>query len=100
MLHSDQGNHYISRKFRRQLWCYQIDQSISRRGNCSDNSPIERFFRNVKAKWILDLGYQSFSEAKYAVADYTVGYYPQEKLHRHNRGLSPNTEQKRYWAGC
>ncbi len=39
IFHSDQGCHYISRQFRRLLWRYQIEQSMSRRGNCWDNAP-------------------------------------------------------------
>ena len=34
LFHSDQDSHYTSRKFRQQLWRYQIEQSMSRRGNC------------------------------------------------------------------
>jgi len=52
MFHSDQGCHYTSRKFRQQLWRYQIKQSMSRRGNCWDNAPMERFFRSLKSEWV------------------------------------------------
>ncbi|MGR5469677.1 IS3 family transposase, partial [Vibrio astriarenae] len=48
LFHSDQGSHYTSRKYRQTLWRYQIKQSLSRRGNCWDNSPMERFFRSLK----------------------------------------------------
>jgi len=47
MFHSDQGSHYTSRHFRQQLWRHQLTQSMSRRGNCWDNSPMERFFRSL-----------------------------------------------------
>ncbi|AWR82779.1 hypothetical protein EAWG_02714 [Escherichia coli TA008] len=33
------------------MWRYQIRQSMSRRGNCWDNSPMERFFRSLKNEW-------------------------------------------------
>ena len=42
LYNSDQGSHYTSRNFRQLLWRYQIKQSLSRRGNCWDNSPMER----------------------------------------------------------
>jgi putative transposase len=42
MFHSDQGCHYTSLAFRQMLWRYHIKQSMSRRGNCWDNSPMER----------------------------------------------------------
>jgi len=48
LFHSDQGSQYASRKFRQRLWRYRIQQSMSRRGNCWDNSPMERLFRNFK----------------------------------------------------
>ncbi|WP_227538401.1 IS3 family transposase [Klebsiella quasipneumoniae] len=40
LFHSDQGSHYTSRRFRQQLWRYQIRQSMSRRGNCWDNGVL------------------------------------------------------------
>ena len=48
IFHSDQGTHYTSIKFRQRLWHYQITQSMSRRGNCWDIAPMERFFRSLK----------------------------------------------------
>ncbi len=57
MFHSDQGSHYTSRQFRQLLWRYQITQSMSRRGNCWDNSPMERFFRSLKNEWMPVVGY-------------------------------------------
>ncbi|WP_268821632.1 DDE-type integrase/transposase/recombinase, partial [Vibrio anguillarum] len=42
--HSDQGSQYGSRKFRQKLYQYRITQSMSRRGNCWDNAPMERLF--------------------------------------------------------
>ena len=97
MFHSDQGSHYTSRSFRQQIWRYQMRQSMSRRGNCWDNSPMERFFRSLKTEWIPETGYCSFSEAKLAITDYLVGYYSQTRPHHYNGGLSPNESEKRYW---
>ncbi len=97
MLHSDQGCHYTSRKFRQTLWRHQIKQSMSRRGNCWDNAPMERFFRSLKSEWIPQIGYRSFSEAKSEVINYIVGYYSRVRPHRHNDGLAPNVAEKNYW---
>lgn len=97
MFHSDQGSHYTSRKFRQRLWRYQIIQSMSRRGNCWDNAPMERFFRSLKTEWIPTIGYRSFKEAKIDIAKYIIGYYSQVRPHQHNGGLTPNESEKRYW---
>lgn len=97
MFHSDQGSHYTSRKFRQRLWRYQIIQSMSRRGNCWDNAPMERFFRSLKTEWIPTIGYRSFKEAKIDITKYIIGYYSQVRPHQHNGGLTPNESEKRYW---
>lgn len=97
MFHSDQGCHYTSREFRQCLWRYQIKQSMSRRGNCWDNAPMERFFRSLKSEWMPQCAYQSFNEAKTAIIDYIIGYYSQVRPHRHNDGVAPNVAEKKYW---
>ena len=97
MFHSDQGCHYTSTYFRQLLWRYQIKQSMSRRGNCWDNAPMERFFRSLKSEWIPETGFQSFVEAKQIVLEYIIGYYSEIRPHSHNDGLTPNESERRYW---
>lgn len=97
MFHSDQGCQYTSVAFRQQLWRYQMVQSMSRRGNCWDNAPMERFFRSLKTEWVPEIGYASFEEAKHDITDYVIGYYSQFRPHTHNNGLTPNEAEKLYW---
>jgi putative transposase len=97
MFHSDQGMHYTSLKFRQILWRFQIKQSMSRRGNCWDNSPMERFFRSLKSEWVPQIGYSSIDKAKSDILNYMIGYYSQVRPHRHNQGLTPNVAEVKYW---
>ncbi|WP_104036060.1 IS3 family transposase [Vibrio jasicida] len=97
MFHSDQGCHYTSKKYRQLLWRYRITQSMSRRGNCWDNSPMERVFRSLKTEWVPKNGYRSFTEAYQAVTDYLVGYYNQHRPHQYNGGLTPNESERLFW---
>lgn len=97
MFHSDQGSHYTSRQFRQLLWRCRIRQSMSRRGNCWDNSPMERFFRSLKNEWVPVTGYINFSEAAHAITDYIVRYYSSLRPHDYNGGLPPNESENRYW---
>ncbi len=85
MFHSDQGSHYTSRKFRQTLWKCQIKQSLSRRGNCWDNAPMERFFRSLKTEWMPTYGYRSFSQAQDHILKYLIRYYSQLRPHQHGR---------------
>lgn len=87
--HSDQGCHYTSQAFRQQLWQYQIRQSMSRRGNCWDNAPMERFYRSLKTEWIPDSGYRSAGEAKRDVLMYVRHYYNFMRPHSTNNYLTP-----------
>jgi len=89
MFHSDQGSQYSARQFRQRLWRYQIKQSMSRRGNCWDNAPMERLFRSLKSEWVPSLGYHSVSDAIRDVSYYLMDYYNWQRPHQFNDGLSP-----------
>lgn len=87
MFHSDQGSHYTSRQYRQALWRYRITQSMSRRGNCWDNSPMERFFRSLKTEWVPKTGYASLMDAQSAIIRYITGYYSGIRPHWYNGGV-------------
>ena len=89
MFHSDQGSQYTSLGFRQRLWRYRIEQSMSRRGNCWDNSPMERLFRSLKTEWVPAYGYQSISEATIDIGWYLMTYYNQRRPHAANDRLLP-----------
>lgn len=89
MFHSDQGGQYVSQAFRHRLWRYQIKQSMSRRGNCWDNAPMERVFRSLKSEWIPAGGYTTMDFARQDVTNYLMGYYNQHRPHTYNSGLPP-----------
>lgn len=75
MFHSDQGSQYVSRTFRQRLWRYRMRQSMSRRGNCWDNAPMERLFRSLKLEWIPNTGYTTFNEAQRDINYYLMTRY-------------------------
>ncbi len=75
LFHSDQGGQYASRKFRQRLWRYRIQQSMSRRGNRWNNSPMERLFRSFKTEWLASVGYMSAQEAHRDISRYLMRRY-------------------------
>lgn len=48
LIHSDQGTHYTHPDFQKRVRKLNLQQSMSRRGNCWDNAPIESFFGHLK----------------------------------------------------
>ena len=94
MFHSDQGCHYTSLKYRQKLWQYQIKQSMSRRGNCWDNAPMERFFRSFKTEWMPKECYSTYDEAEADVYQYIISHYNTARGHSYNNYLSPDAAEK------
>ena len=95
MFHSDQGSQYSSRKYRQRLWRYRITQSMSRRGNCWDNAPMERLFRSLKTEWVPATGYLTQTQAKRDISHYLMSYYNRLRPHQVNDGLSPVDAENR-----
>lgn len=89
LFHSDQGGQYASRAFRQRLWRYQMQQSMSRRGNCWDNAPMERLFRSYKSEWMPSTGYLSAQEALRDISFYLMERYNQQRPHQYNGGMAP-----------
>lgn len=96
MVHSDQGCHFTSKAYRKRLKRYGIKHSMSRRGNCWDNAPMERFFRSLKTEWMPKVGWPDYLIAKHEVNNYILRYYNNLRPHQHNQGLTPLDKEHRY----
>ncbi|MBB8662157.1 IS3-like element ISEc31 family transposase, partial [Escherichia coli] len=95
MFHSDQGSQYTGLKYQQLLWRYRIKQSVSRRGNCWDNSPMERFFRSLKTEWVPTDGYTGKDVARQQISSYILNYYNSVRPHHYNGGLTPEESENR-----
>lgn len=72
-IHSDQGFHYTNPKFQKLLKLKKIDQSMSRKGNCWDNAPMESFFGHMKDDLNLK-SLKTLDEVKKEISKY-MNYY-------------------------
>jgi len=95
LFHSDQGCQYGSLRFRQRLWRYQIEQSMSRRGNCWDNAPMERLFRSLKTEWVPAMGYRSIDHARKDIGLYLMDYYNWQRPHTANDGMAPAAAEEK-----
>jgi len=95
LFHSDQGSQYASRILRQRLWRYRVQQSMSRRGNCWDNSPMERLFRSYKSEWMPSIGYSSVQEAQRDISFYLMERYNWQRPHQYNDGIPPSKAEEK-----
>ncbi|KKN22705.1 hypothetical protein LCGC14_0912410 [marine sediment metagenome] len=78
--HSDQGVQYSAKLFIHYLRLLKITQSMSRRGNCWDNSVMERFFRSLKSERLNHLTFINHVAADITVESY-IYFYNYKRLH-------------------
>jgi putative transposase len=79
--HSDRGVQYASEPYRQALERHGIRQSMSRKGNCLDNAPMESFFASLKKEQVHHARFRTREEAKAAVFDYIEIFYNRQRLH-------------------
>lgn len=87
ILHSDQGGHYTSKVYRSLLSRHGVKQSMSRKGNCLDNAPIESFFGHLKDEIELK-DCKAFAEVVTRVSEY-IDYYNNERPQWVLKGKTP-----------
>jgi len=94
--HSDQGRQYASHAYRQLLAAYKMMVSMSRKGNCYDNAPIESFFSTLKSEHIHFQKYLTRREAKTDVFAFIEGFYNRQRLHSSLGYWSPVQFERNY----
>ncbi|MCM3444839.1 IS3 family transposase [Metabacillus halosaccharovorans] len=87
-IHSDQGWHYQHKKWTKTLKKHKVFQSMSRKGNCLDNSPMENFFGLLKQEMYYGEAVCSFEELKKRIEEYII-YYNNKRIKQKLAGMSP-----------
>lgn len=88
ILHSDQGWQYQMKPFQALLKSRGIQQSMSRKGNCLDNSVMENFFGLLKSELLYLQKFKSIEHFKEELIDY-IDYYNHKRIKLKLKGLSP-----------
>jgi len=87
--HSDQGSQYASGEFQHELVVAGMICSMSRRGNCWDNAPVESFFATLKGELVHHRRYATRAEARSDIFEYIEVWYNRKRLHSSLDYLSP-----------
>ena len=92
--HSDRGSQYASQDYRAVLTKYHIQASMSRKGNCYDNAPMESFFGTLKTELIHHRHYLTRLEAKTDIFEYIEVFYNRYRRHSAIGYLAPVAFEK------
>lgn len=89
VIHSDQGIQYASHEFRAVLNVFNIVQSMSRKGDCWDNSIAESFFATIKRELIDRQSWISKQQVKEAIVEWIECFYNRQRRHSSAGNMSP-----------
>jgi putative transposase len=88
IFHSDQGWQYQHRDYQKMLQDKGVRQSMSRKGNCLDNSIIENFFGLLKSELLYLQDFESLEHFKRELVEY-IDYYNNRRIKLKLKGMSP-----------
>jgi putative transposase len=89
MHHSDRGSQYCSHDYQAVLTEYGMVASMSRKGNCWDNAPMESFFNSLKNERTHEQRYATREEAKRDIFEYMEPFYNRSRRHSALGYVSP-----------
>jgi len=97
--HSDRGSQYCSYYYKNILDQFGLKASMSRKGNCFDNAPMESFWGTLKQELIHHRRYRSRQEAIHDITEYIEVFYNRQRRQARLGFLSPVAYEQRFYAG-
>lgn len=89
ILHSDRGVRYRSREYQDFARSHGLKLSMSRKGNCWDNAPMESFYSRMKVELIYGTEYRSKNELRSSIFEYIEIFYNRQRRHSSLGYISP-----------
>ena len=97
--HSDRGSQYCSHEYRNLMDRFGLKLSMSGKGNCYDNAPMESFWGTLKQELIHHRRYRTRLEAIRDITEYIEIFYNRQRRQARLGFLSPLAYEQRYYAG-
>lgn len=95
--HSDRGSQYCSYEYSKTLEQFKMRASMSRKGNCYDNAPMESFWGTLKSELTHHKRYKSREEAIRDIKEYIEIFYNRQRIQERLGYLSPVQYEKQYY---
>jgi transposase InsO family protein len=96
--HSDRGSQYCSYEYQELLGQFEMRPSMSRKGNCYDNAPMESFWGTLKQELVHHRRYRTRQEAIQEITEYIEVFYNRERRQARLGFLSPAAYTKKFYA--
>jgi putative transposase len=96
--HSDRGSQYASGDYRNQLAEYKILPSMSRKGNCYDNAPMESFHSLLKKELVYRKRFKTKAEAREQIFRYIELFYNRKRIHSSIDYMSPDRFEAMFFS--
>lgn len=87
--HSDRGVQYACGEYQRLLQAHGMRSSMSRKGDCWDNAPMESFFASLKTELTRGRNYRTRAEARREIFEYIEVFYNRRRMHSSLGYVSP-----------
>lgn len=97
--HSDRGSQYCSYEYRELLGQFEMKASMSRKGNCYDNAPMESFWGTLKQELVHHRHYRTRQEAIQDITEYIEVFYNRQRRQARLGFLSPVVYAQKFYAG-
>ena len=97
--HSDRGSQYCSHEYRDLLDSFGLTASMSRKGNCFDNAPMESFWGTLKQELVHHRRYRTRQEAIRDITGYIEIFYNRQRRQARLGFMSPAVYEQRFYAG-
>ena len=95
--HSDRGSQYCAHAYRKLLRQFGMTASMSRKGNCWDNAPMESFWGSLKNELVHHRQFATRNEAKREIVEYIEVFYNRQRKQARLGYLSPAAFTQRYF---
>ena len=96
--HSDRGSQYCAHDYQRMLRQFGMQSSMSRKGNCWDNAPMESFWGSLKTEWVHHRRFINREQAKREITEYIEIFYNRIRKQARLGYLSPVAFSQQYYA--
>jgi putative transposase len=87
--HSDRGSQYCAHDYRKLVEQFGMQSSMSRRGNCYDNAPMESFWGSLKNELIHHQRYATRVDAQASIQEYIESFYNRQRRHSRLGNVPP-----------